>query len=543
MFRRTTLLFSLLLLTAPTFAACAADTDDGYEVPGGNRLEIVGAPSRAIDERAEHEVEVRYTRNDGSPIDGIVDFAIEGSAGGATLSGHASQTNADGIARVVVRAGSQARFNVVAVAPLASPASAEIDVRQMRFGAVEYLATYTGSRVIDTVEAALFTNITCSDLARTVPAPRETQYTRLRNRSQFENVEAGIPLAIYALGIDRRDNVAAEACADVVLEGATTSVEIPLDDVAEIFGGTYRIDETFDVTGGFSPTLDLVLDILGGLSSDPAAYIVDFVAGRDETPGWLRTALSSRVTRDLVASYLRGAIADIHLPGYVTEVVDFGGDVNRAFTGLTFDGQLTFGEPDEFGASLGSHRLTAIRFPLDGATTERPMSAVANEIPITVGPSITVAEHELSVAFGAVVEMILHEVLLPRLPGSPRTTGEFIGGLLDCDGIAASLGGDSSTTTSIANAVCDIGVTLLGGMIEGYITDMWQYDTLHLSGTANLRDSDQDYDRDTLQEGVATARWTGSSGELSFGGTMAGNRMDDTTGRQHRIRERMVDLR
>jgi hypothetical protein len=477
--------------------------------------------------------------DEGEPLEGVVDFAIEGEAAGATLSGGAATTDAEGYAKITLRAGTQASFGVVAVAPLAEPVTVDITVERMRFGSLGYVVRYDGMRLVDSVEAALFTNVTCDDLARSVPSPRESQYTALNRNETFAEVEVGIPLAIYALGIDRGDQVAAEACADAMLESPAGNVEIHLDDVADLFGGTWAIQERFDVTAGFSPTLDALLDAMTGLSSDPAGYIVDYVASSPSTPSWLRTALGSSTTRAIVAGVLRDAIDDVTLPGFVTETLDLGADIDRAFTQLTFDGQLTFDEPDEFGASLGRHRVTRVYFPVDSGIAERPLSAVAENVGVTVGPTITVAEHELAIAFGQVIEMILHDVLLARLPGSPRTTHEWLASLLDCDGIAMSIAGESGAIRDVTNAVCDVGVALLGGLIEGYLTELWEYDVLHLAGTANLVDSDQDYDRDVLEEGVANARWTGASGEMTFTGVFEGEKLDDVTGRTHRVRERM----
>lgn len=547
-FPRHTLLIALSLI-APTFAACAADTGGGtaptMEDPHleGARLEIVGATTRTVDEYAEHAIEVRYVDQDGQPLEGVVDFAIEGEAGGASLSGHATPTDADGHASVTLRAGTQSRFDVVAVAPQAEPAVVDVLVERMRFGQLDYVVTYGGARIVDSVEAALFTNVTCDDLARSVPSPRETQYTRLSRTESFADVEVGIPLAVYALGIDRGDNVAAEACTDVTLDSPSGSVTVPLDDIAELFGGTWAVQESFDVTDGFNPTLDLLLDAMTGLSTDPAGYVVDFVADHPSTPGWLRTALSSSSTRALVAGILRDAIEDVTLPGYLTETVEFGADVDRAFTNLTFDGEIAFAEADEFGGALGTHRVSRVYFPLDDGFAERPLSAVAEDVEITVGPTMDMAEHRLAIAFGRVVEMILVDVLLPRLPGSPATTHEFVTGLLDCDGIADSIAGEPGTVRDVTNAVCDVGLALLSGLIEGYITELWQYDSLYLAGTAALTDSDTDYDADVLEEGDATARWVGDSGELLFDGVFEGSKLDDETGRDHRVRERMTDLR
>jgi hypothetical protein len=532
-------------------AACAADAGQPRD-PGpmpnpmadGARLEVVGSSSRIVNEGATEIVEIRYVDANGAPIDGVVEFAIEGDAAGATLSGTASPTDADGIARVHVRAGTSTDFDLVASAVRAElPAVVTFTVQQMRFADLDVTVTYSGRRDVQTVELALFTNVTCTELNTSVPVPRDVKSTRVYGTETFTAVEVGIPLAVYALGIDRRDNVAAEACLDHVLDSTGGAVTIDLSDTRELFGGTYTTVETFDVTEGFDPTLDFVLDLLEGVSTDPAAYIVDLVASSPETPGFIRSALAIPGTRDAVANALRDAISTIHVPGYLVDVADFGYGVNLAFERLTFDGQLTFPEPDEFGAGVGSHRLTQIRFPLtDGGEATRALTARADGIAINVGPEISIAEHALAIEFGRVIEMVLNDVLLARLPGSPASVTAWLHDLFDCASIAASLSADPTIRT-VANSVCDIGISLLGATVEDSITGLWEYDTLHLSGTAALTDEDQDYDRDHLVDGHANSRWTGASGELIFAGTLSGQRLDDVTGREHPVRERMTGLR
>ncbi len=542
-----TVFLALFLLLPPWFVGCAGDTGPGGGGPGvveGARLEVVGATSRILDEYAEETIEVRYISAEGLPISGTVEFFVEGDPAGGTLSGHSARTDADGVASIVLRTGTQANFDVVATGELArDPARVGIQVEPLSFGDLDYVVTYTGLRVVDSAEVALFSNITCDDLDRAVPTPAQVQFAFLRARETFEDVEVGVPMAVYALGIDRNDNVAAEACADVTLTGPTGNVEIPLADVAELFGGTYTVEETFDVTDGFSPALDFTLDLLTGLATDPAAWLVDYVASSDSVPSWLRSALSSRVTRDLVANALRDAISDIHVPGYLSDLFDLGHGINTAFSRLTLDGELTFGEGTEFGTYDGTHLVTGIRFPLiDGGEANRSVRALAN-LTVEVGPTITMHEHTLALPFGRVVEMVLNEVLLPSLPGSPTSTHEFLTQLIDCSEIAMELAGEDPTIESIANGVCDVGLTILGGVIENYITEMWEYDSLTLSGTADLVDTDGDYDRDHLEDGEADALWSGDSGDLVFMGTLAGERLDDEGGREHPVRERLTGLR
>lgn len=543
--RRTALVLICAMLAAPALGGCASETDGGGGIvtpsPDAIRVEVVGGSERRLSEGVEHEIEFRIVKGTAAePVQGVIDFELEGDVGGASLSGHSAPTDEHGHATVTLRSGVAAQFDLVASAEVAEvPAVVRIRVERMRFGALDYVVRYDGMRDVTGAEVALFTNVTCSDLARAVPTPREVQEKRLGVAGKFENVEVGLRLAVYALGIDRADLVAAEACADVTLDGPTGNVTINLQDTADVLGGTFQTEETFDVTAGFHPALDALLDAMRGLSTDAARYVVDLVADHPRTPSWLRSALSSSAVRSTVASLLRDAIGDIHVPGYVTALLDFGGDVDTAFSQLTLRGQLSFTNPDEFGAAMGNHRIYSVAFPLDGTIAERRVAATA-PVNVTVGPMITMDEHALGLVFGQVLEMIINDVLLPRLPGSPTSLVELTRGLLDCEAIARSLVGTGSTWTDVADGVCEVGLTLLGGYLEAQLLALGEYDTLHLSGTAQLQDLDRDYDRETINGGMAHARWTGADGEIVFDGTFTGLREDDTRGQRHPVRERMM---
>ena len=102
--------------------------------------------------------------------------------------------------------------------------------------------------------------------------------------------------------------------------------------------------------------------------------------------------------------------------------------------------------------------------------------------------------------------------------------------------------GPIGTTADIANAACQIGLTLLGGYAESYVMDLFQYTTLELHGTAQLADSNGNYNMDVLEEGVADANWIGADGRMSFMGVMDGSRLDDGNG-EHPVRSRLTGLR
>lgn len=538
----------LLALGAPACAATGSDTGPGPTIEPQEqppKLVLLGPAAVTLMERGELLLRVRYEQADGTPISGgIVDYAINGDPNGGSLSGYAATTGNDGIAEINVRAGNVAEFAVDATAPgVADPATWGVSVTAARFGTFDYVVQYMGRRDVRSAETAIFANMTCAALARAIPAPRESHTTRIAESKRVDNVEVGLRVAVYALGIDTHDMVAATGCSDITLTGPTGHVDVVLSDEAEIIGGTYNTEEHLDVTAGFSSTLDTLFAAMRGLSEDPARFLVDFVATYSGTPDWLRSAISSGAIRSVVAGLLRDAISRIHVPSYVTDVLDVGAEFDRGLSGMTLAGTMTFGEPDEFGATRGRHVVTAVRMPLLASTVERPVRAEADiDVSMTMSTGFSVAEHDLAISFGQLAEMLLDDVLLPALPGAPHSMRELLASFFDCRAIASSIGGEDPTLVSITNAACEIGEVALGEAITNYITALWQYDTLHIAETAQLVDSDYDYDRDRFNMGHVAARWTGASGEMSFPGTLTGSRRDDTV-RTNPIRQHIIDLR
>jgi len=306
----------------------------------------------------------------------------------------------------------------------------------MVYGSLGVDVSYGGARALTGAELALFVGSRCADVVRSVPAPDAVQSVAVGGRAQLDGLALDVPMAVYVLGIDRADHVAAESCTDVTLTEPSQDVQVPLADIPVAVRGPYDTTETFDVTAGLPSELDTILTVSAGLASDDVAlWLVEQVAADPGAPSWLRTALSSSFTRGLVADLLRGGLDGIHLPAEVTEMARFGADVDSAFRGLTFDGELTFGNPDEYGVAMGRHRISRLRVPLSDGEVSRPVDAAADTV-VTFGDRIEVDEHALPIRLGDVVDLVLYQSILSRMSGHPATLGELIGGYVDCDTVA-----------------------------------------------------------------------------------------------------------
>src|SRR5689334_11961512 len=105
---KTQLTTALLLgLFVGAGAGCSNDDSGGAHPPeaGDAFLTVVGETSVFMENGWQQAVIVRYHDGDNNPLAGEVDFAIGGTAAGATLSAPSAVTNSDGEATVNVNAG------------------------------------------------------------------------------------------------------------------------------------------------------------------------------------------------------------------------------------------------------------------------------------------------------------------------------------------------------------------------------------------------------------------------------------------------------
>ncbi len=144
---KTQLSTALLIgLFVGTGAGCSND-DSGPRPPeqGDAFLTIVGETSVFMENGWQQGVIVRYHDGEDNPLAGEVDFAIGGTAAGATLSAPSAVTNSEGEATVTVNAGAsgEAAFTLQAVAEYADPVSWRIAVRTSQpMGPLDPKGTY-----------------------------------------------------------------------------------------------------------------------------------------------------------------------------------------------------------------------------------------------------------------------------------------------------------------------------------------------------------------------------------------------------------------
>lgn len=502
-------------------------------------LEIVGSDRVAVSTNSETSLRVRYLDQDGAPVNGAVNFTIQGSDGGATLSGRNIDTDSDGIATINLRSRDLAQFRIRAAAAAADPVDFMINVTEGDIVTLSVTPEYSGTRAVGQIHTGVFTNYTCGEFAALVPTPHEVQAGRLGETREFSGIDTAAPVAIYSLGYNSRDFVAVFRCYDVDFAGVDMDNDVAFDmaDVLDLQGGVFDMTETFDVTEGFPSSINFILDAATGLTTDPANWLID-LAVASGLPSWLTSLLDD--SRLLISGYINDAIAGLNRPSYVDEILMAGAELDRVFTELTIAGTLSISEANEFGEGIAVHRLRELRVPVGDEIVTRPLrDQRVDDVGIVFTDGMqSIAPHTFMVSLGEIMRIVLNDIILPRLPDSPGSLGELLGNLINCDGLGDASFLPMDTPQTIRDGletVCEAGIAWAGNKIEEEIGALLDWDTLTLSGEGMTMDEDQDYRADEF-EGTADAVWSGGpGGDLNVMGTLRGVREGE-------LLEREVDL-
>jgi hypothetical protein len=526
-----------LLATAP-MAGCVAAGEYG-SAPGTTnmKLEALGAAERVLGSGASRQLQFRYVDSEGEPGQRPVQFVLEGEPRGAILSPERATANSEGLVEVELQAGRATQFDVVATAPDAAPARIAFEVLHTRFGDVEFTVRHEGRSEVDAVEVALFEHARCSDLQHDVPEPVASERVPTGSWDLFEEVEIGVPLALYGLGVDFRDRVVAQGCTDLTLQGPRRDVPLVVRDARDRVGGTYDLQWTVDATASApSQPLGALLSLLDRFAFDPAGTVVDTVAEDPDSPRQVRENVEASFARERVKGKLKDALRRVHSDGLLYDVEDFADEVHDGLSELTLQSELRVTQIDpEFG-SVAPHELRNVGVPHRGEMLTHPLEGSGDARVGLQDESFTVFEHTFDRPLGRLIEAVLEELLLPTMPSKPRSLARLPHQVYPCRDIERHLDGDSEYWKSLTLDVCTTGRELLASRMEQLLTELKDARPLHLEGRGSLEDTDGDRDRDTLRPGDATLRWSAAPEDYELEGTLEGHRAEDTPSYDHPVR-------
>lgn len=141
-----------ILLGGAVAVAGACGSSEPGDGDGDAFLSIVGQQNVYLEHGAQVELEVRYHDSSDVPLQGVVEYEIDGDTGGAQMASTSATTNNDGIASVTLEATneSQAQFFVNASAPDAGSVTWNITVEEPQ-GPLEPNGTYDVESSLDLV--------------------------------------------------------------------------------------------------------------------------------------------------------------------------------------------------------------------------------------------------------------------------------------------------------------------------------------------------------------------------------------------------------
>ncbi len=123
-----------ILLGGAVAVAGACGSSEPGDGDGDAFLSIVGQQNVYLEHGAQVELEVRYHDSSDVPLQGVIEYEIDGDTGGAQMASTSATTNNDGIASVTLEATneSQAQFFVNASAPDAGSVTWNVTLEEPR---------------------------------------------------------------------------------------------------------------------------------------------------------------------------------------------------------------------------------------------------------------------------------------------------------------------------------------------------------------------------------------------------------------------------
>lgn len=253
---------SAALLPFALLAACsgadATDVDAGGAVrdDGGSEpaalLELRSADSVTLTSGDDASFSVRYTEEDGSPIEGArVDFALVGRAHDSSLASLDAITDSDGVAVGGVIAGSvPAAFRVRISAERAVPVHVDVSVGDAGFGGLHVTVDYDGERRITERAVHVFAGGAECGGDRTLDEAGDRIKTLVgeETEARFFALPAGITYAVVARGRGPSGEMLAWGCIDGVgIEAeASSEVTVVMRDLLLVVDGDYSVEAEVD---------------------------------------------------------------------------------------------------------------------------------------------------------------------------------------------------------------------------------------------------------------------------------------------------------
>jgi len=515
--------------------------DDGS---GPYQLELLSPVDVTLSRGMSATLRALYLDDKGQPTSNPVYFDLEGEAGGAQLQAASVDPNEEGVAEVVLRAGtSDATFDVKVSADYAHEVVAHVTVTPNGAGDLRVVIHYEGDRRVHGADVYLYADEECEGIEPGAPPPadRLESTPAIREDVRVQALETGSEWSVLVLGIgDSGGPVVFGCAADATVEGGTeTVVEVTLAEIPVIFAGPFSMESHFEITDSLPGDAQAVLGVLGEIAddpNDPATYLLDLLGEQLIDNDVIRLAYIAARGVFGIDEAVNDVIFD-YMPDFVWDAMQAGDDLASALEDAQVDSTLTIDALDDDAEDTGTrtarHELVDLVLELDGRTHRFSLTrdvglrdTNVNDVPVVLvsEDEVQIGAHEFRIGLGTLARFVMNEVVLPRFDGQPESLAEFVGEALPCEWIGDELAdlvgvGDDDFWAGL----CELGGGMMGQYVEMSILALDErYDTLVLEGTADMGDETKDLSIDSLDDGEWSSGLSGPAGRIPVPGTFEG---------------------
>ena len=289
------------------------------------------------------------------------------------------------------------------------------------------------------------------------------------------------------------------------------------DDPSDMLSGRYEVTTHYDLSEatGFSG----VIGPLAELRDDPAKTILSILEDTDDTVADILDLLPSSLRSQLEDSINNYVNEQIAAGGAAGDIVKWVDQVATILSNFNVVSTFEMGRATN-GAASGDHSLAAIRFEVDGAVREVPITEIVSVLTIARGVRceisddgrMSIAEHAFHLPLGQLAVVGFNQILTSSL--GAKNLNEALALAIDCNEIADSIGelclGPVCISQSKIADVCSGGIDAVASEVESQIAKI-DFTELRLSGgQAVLEDVKAD------ASGGQIDQWAGGTWETAL---------------------------
>lgn len=270
--------------------------------------------------------------------------------------------------------------------------------------------------------------------------------------------------------------------------------------------------------------------------ADPTQKLLEVIVANIGN-GTIRNVIQNAIP--FVSGYINDRLLEI-APDFVTTMVTVGNDLGDAAKSFGLNETLEITKAG--GGYMSKHSVLGARFKINNVESEYAFAdyntpnVIVDNVGVTLEPStgkLTVADHQVGLAYGKVIRIGLDAAIIPSLDPSASNLGELMQHQVNCQIVGEQIDAAVrdlivfSPGAGVFEAACNVGLQKAADLIYSKINDIdGTALQLGITGTAKALDRTGDAQIDTIQTGKWDGTVTyGSAPNTLTGATFSGARM------------------